>query len=817
MTASVEDLLRRLTVEEKVAQLTTVDFMALATAIGADPADPGKALAERLPELAPHGVGHVQMVGMFSPTDIDAAPAFLAQVQEAATACGRFAIPALIHLEALNGVLYAGAPMYPTGIAQAATWNPRLVERMARLTRERMLALGSRHALSPVLDLARDPRWGRVHETYGEDPDLAAAMGVAFVRGMQGDDLRTGVAACGKHFIGYAASQGGLNMAGASLGPRTLREQYARPFEAVIREAGVATVMNSYSEIDGLPVAADPAVLDGLLRDELGFTGAVVSDYGTIDHLMSRFALTDDPAQAGRLALLAGIDVEFPDPTGFRRLPDLVRAGEVDEAVVDRAVLRVLRVKQRLGLLDHILGDAPSYTPDPQPAAALPRLPPVRPDHEHSRAMAEQSVVLLHNDGVLPVSDPSRRIALVGKPAAEVRIHYGAYTGMSAVELRTVASEAAARRRAGESLKGGPSDARELAAPGFPERFEAMARDLEPHAVSVADAFDALSAAGQADVVHAPFGGPEGCSDEDITEAARAASAADVAVVVVGERTGRVGGVTAGEGYDRQDLRLPGDQERLVEAVAATGTPTVVVLVSGRPLLLDRVMPHAAAVLWAPLLGPFAGAALASVLTGDAEPSGRLPVSFPASVGQIPVFHGSRAGSGYQTPGHEDAPGYCDGPARPLFAFGHGLTYSRFEYGEPRLSAAQLRPGDDVGVTVDVTNAGSRDADEVVQLYARDVLASTVRPLRQLLAFARVRVPAGETVQVRLTAPVNALALLDPSGRLVVEPGEIQLMVGAGSDDIRTRATARIVGETCEVPREGRFLSTWSVTAAEPG
>ncbi|MEU5345394.1 MULTISPECIES: glycoside hydrolase family 3 N-terminal domain-containing protein [unclassified Streptomyces] len=796
MPRSVEDLLSRLTLEEKVAQLSGPGFPQLAPLFAAPPDDPGVSLGKGFQEIAPHGIGHLAMLGSFCP-DLDDLSSFFRSVQDAAMTCGRFPIPALIHLEALNGLVHPGAPTYPTGIGQAATWNPALTGRMATHTRERMRAMGVRFALSPVLDISRDPRWGRVHETYGEDPDLSAAFGVAFVRGMQSEDLRQGVAACGKHFIGYAASQGGLNCGGVNLGPRTLREQYARPFEAAIREAGLATVMNSYAEVDGLPVAADPEKLGTLLRDELGFTGVVVSDYASLDHLTVLFHLAPNLKEAGRIALGAGIDVEFPEFRAFADLAELVREGTLDESVVDRSARRVLELKERLGLLDHLLTPA-------TPVTALPAgtTPKAEVELDLSRAIAAEAVVLLRNDGVLPLRQAPGRVAVIGELAAQVRVHYGAYSGVAAHESTVSGFDV--------DFEGGGLDdvhgMRLIPTPGFPQSFEKLAREVEPHAVGVSDALEALLE-DPALLVRAPFGGPEATTPDDLARATDAATGADVAIVVVGERTGWVGDVTAGEQVDRQDLRLPGDQEALVEAVAATGTPTVVVVISGRPLLLDRVTGHANAVLWAPLLGPAAGPVLADALLGRTAPAGRLPVSFPASIGQLPVFHGSRAGSGYDTPGGAEVT-YVDGPARPLFPFGHGLTYTHFTYAAARPAAREVMAGGDIEVSVDITNSGDRDADEVVQLYARDVVASTVRPVRQLLAFTRVHIPAGATKRVRLTAPVNALALIDPHGLLVVEPGEVDLMIGASSSDIRARTTLTITGAVTGVPRDGRFLGS---------
>jgi beta-xylosidase len=817
---SVDDLLSELTVEEKAAQISGPSAFELASRLeiaAKEDQDLRTMLVGYVADLAPHGLGHLGLAQTLRP-DLSSLADLISMLQETLAETSRIPIPALIHLEALNGVVMPGEPTYPTAIAQAATWNPALVRKMTELTRERLRAAGVRHALSPVMDLARDPRWGRVHETFGEDPDLSAAMGIAFVRGMQGEDLRSGVAACAKHFLGYSVSQGGLNLAAVNLGRRTLREEYARPFEAVIREAGLATVMNSYSEIDGIPVVADPDILTALLRAELGFDGAVVSDYSSIDHLLARTHLTDTFADAGRLAIEAGLDIELPDARGYAHLPELVHSGKLDIAQLDRATRHSLELKERLGLLDELFGASV------HPGWRAPA-PDTNADHATARTMADQAPVLLTNNSTLPLTTATRRIAVIGGPATELRIHYGGYTGIATAELSTsvaelntlIAEMVASRNDDADPFPSSDEESDPAAAgldnvqgmrliptPGFPAGFENMTRELEPGSRSVAQALEA--ALPEADVVITAVGGPEGTSTQEASQAADAAAQADVAIVIVGERTGWVGGVTAGEGYDRQDLRLPGDQERLVEAAAANGTPVVTVVVSGRPLLLDRIAELSAAVLWVPMLGPTAGEVIADIITGTTSPSGRLPVSFPASLGQIPVFHGARAGSGYDRLGGKDAAGYIDGPVRPLFCFGHGLSYTAFQYGDIELATPDLEAGGVVELTVDITNTGDRDGDEVVQLYARDVLASTTRPARQLLAFTRVTIPAGASLRVRMTAPVNALALVDRTGRLVVEPGEVQFMTGASSSDIRSRTSARIVSALTEVPPHGRFL-----------
>ncbi|SEP99163.1 Fibronectin type III-like domain-containing protein [Streptomyces sp. yr375] len=544
--------------------------------------------------------------------------------------------------------------------------------------------------------------------------------------------------------------------------------------------------------------AADPGVSLAKGFQEIAPHGVGhLAMLGAFCNLTVLFHLAPSLKEAGRIALGAGIDVEFPEFRAFGEPAELVREGALDESVVDRSARHVLELKERLGLLDHLLTPA-----TPVPALPAGTAPKAEVELDLSGAMAAQALVLLRNDGVLPPHPAPGRVAVIGELAAQVRVHYGAYSGVAAHESTLSGFEV--------NFEGGRLDdvhgMRLIPTPGFPHRFEELVRELEPHAVSVSDALEELLE-DQAILVSAPSGGLEATTPDDLARAAEAATGADVALVVVGERTGWVGDVTAGEQVDRQDLRLPGDQEALVEAVVATGTPTVVIVISGRPLLLDRVAENANAVLWAPLLGPAAGPVLADALLGRTAPAGRLPVSFPVSIGQLPVFHGSRAGSGYDTPGGAEVT-YVDGPARPLFPFGHGLTYTHFTYGDARPAAREVTAGGDIDVSVDITNGVDRDADEVVQLYARDLVASTVRPVQQLLAFTRVHIPAGATKRVRLTAPVNALALIDPRGLLVVEPGEVDLMIGASSADIRARTTLTITGEVTRIPRDGRFLGS---------
>jgi beta-glucosidase len=777
-----KDLLETMTLHQRVAQLWCVDTSTFVTADGID--------LELLADMAPYGTGCISSVHRLGGDGGQDLKKGIATVQERIMELSGHGVPALFHLDSLNGMVHPLGTQFPTPLGQAAAWQPELVHGMASIARRQLLEVGVRHSLSPVLDLARDPRWGRVHETYGEDPSLAAAMGVAFVRGLQGDDLRDGVAATAKHFLGYSFSQGGLNHGAVSLGPRILRDEFARSFEAAIREAGLATVMNSYSEIDGLPVVANEAILTELLRETLGFSGIVVSDYLSVIMLMSLHGIAAGDDEAGRLALKSGVDVELPDARGFRNLAKLVEQGEVDIALVDRAAYRVLHVKEQLGLLE--------------PGGPRPPLVERAAGGERaaSRNLAERGVVLLKNAGALPLRPSVRRVAVIGALAGSARIHYGAYSTPASVENTLLRKEypfdlaADYIGRFVLANSGGTEEELQL--------FEQNVRALDPAASSVVEQLQDRVAK-PTEVVVSLRGGPEGTSAADLEAARDTTTGCDIAIVVVGERTGWAGSVTAGEGRDRQTLDILGSQDELVEAVAATGVPTVVVVVSGRPLVLTRTLRVADAVVYAPLLGPEGPAAIVSVLLAETVPAGRLPITWPRCVGQVPIFAGTHKGSGYEHP-DLPVPGYVDGATTPQYAFGHGLSYTTFEYGDFVVSPT-VHAGGEISASVRVANTGEFDGDEVVQVYAHDRIASVTRPLRQLVAFARVPVAKRGSVEVSFRIPVNCLAFTNPAGDLVVEPGLVDVFVGASSADIRQRAVVKIEGQIERVGPERRFLS----------
>ncbi|MEE1800690.1 glycoside hydrolase family 3 N-terminal domain-containing protein [Streptomyces sp. JV176] len=778
-----------MTLEQKVAQLTGFGvaelFVRRADGAAAAPTpDPSLVSA-----LRPHGVGHLSMA-WFLGHDAESLRRDLAAIQDAVRETSPFGIGALVHNEGISGFLHVSGSQFPTAWAQAATWDPALVQRAAGVTSAHMRHSGVQLLFSPVMDINRDPRWGRVHETYGEDPELAARFSVSFVRGVQGADQENGVLATGKHFLGYGASEAGLNTAITQLGRRALSDEYAEPFRRAIAEAGLAVVMNSYNEIDGVPAAASRWLLTELLRGQLGFDGLVVSDYDAVNLLRVAYRTAVTEGDAARQAITAGLDVELPGNVNFSALADEVRSGRLDESVVDTAVSRVLTTKARVGLI-------PAFTPPP-PARTTPAPPTALPDPEEAagirRSIAERGMVLLANDGVLPLTPGARHIVLVGPAADELRIHFAAYTSVAAREMPIGMRAVREGKVAGVDPETFVfTDIFQTRIPGLDPVFEEQTRKIHPDAPTVLDALRRLDP-----TVHfAPLGRFAADAGEALDPAAvqQAVEGADLVVAVVGERTGWVGANTAGEGQSTAVPALPGDQEELLALLAATGKPLVTVVVSGRPLLLEPVARASNAVLLAPLLGEEAGPAIASALFGEANPSGKLPSTFPRHLGQLPLYHGHHHGSGYGHPtGTRHGYGDLDQQG-PLYAFGHGLSYTSFSLAldlDGQEGPAVELVGGTVRARVRVANTGPADGETVVQLYARDEAASVVRPVRQLIQFQRIALAAGESRRIVLEAPVERLHYTLPDGRRGIEAGDVTLLAGFASDDIRCDATITV-------------------------
>jgi len=755
----VGDLLSRMTLEEKLAQLGGAWSTSLL--------ENGAFSAARAQETLAHGIGHLTRIGgatVLTPTE---SARVANQIQRFLVEDTRLGIPGIIHEESCAGYTARDATCFPQAIGLAATWEPALIEAMTEVIRSQMRAVGAHQSLAPVLDVARDPRWGRTEETFGEDPYLVAQMGIAYVRGLQGSDLAHGIVATGKHFLGYGASEGGMNWAPAHIPRRELLEVYATPFEAVIREAGLASMMNAYSEIDGIPLGASPELLGNLLRDTFGFDGVVVSDYFTVPTLLSYHRVARDEADAARLALEAGIDVELPALHCYGApLRQALDGGLVRPALVDAAVQRVLRMKFRLGLFEqpYVDVDAATTVFDTAAQRAL------------AQRLAQKSIVLLKNDGVLPLDKALESIAVIGPGADSIRLLQGDYHYPAHLEMMFGA------------IRDGDLSPRPDGAVNLAQHFVRMVSVLEGIRTKVGSHTEVRHAVG-CDVL--------GTATEGFAAAIEAARGAAVAVVVVGDKSGLTDGCTSGESVDRADLGLPGMQQALVEAVVETGTPTVVVLLNGRPPALPWIAAHVPAVLEAWLPGEEGGAAVADVLFGDVNPGGRLPISLPVTVGQVPVYYAHKP-SGGRSNWKGD---YVGVSTKPLFPFGHGLSYTRFEYGALEITPPEAQPQDYVRIRVPVTNVGERAGEEVVQLYVHDVVASVTRPVRELKGFARIALAAGEKKTVTFELAVRQLAFYDRRMAFVVEPGTIAVMVGSSSEDIRATGTFEIVGATTEVRR----------------
>jgi beta-glucosidase len=761
LDARVDDLLGRMTLDEKLAQLGGVWITDLLTAGEFDAAAARRRLR--------HGTGHVTRIGAATGLRPDGRARLVNAVQRLLVEETRLGIPAVIHEESVAGLCARDATVFPQAIGLAATWDPELVHHVAGVIREQMLAVGARHTLAPVLDVARDPRWGRVEETYGEDPYLAGVLGTAYVRGLQTADLARGVVCTGKHFLAYGLPEGGMNWAPVQCGPRELREVFAEPFAAAIRDAGLASVMNAYGSVDGLPCAGSPEILDRLLRQELGFDGVVVADYFAVAMLAEHHRTAADRAEAARQALVAGIDVELPAFDCYRELADLVRAGTLDPAIVDRAVRRVLRQKMQLGLFEEPWVDAERagdvYDTPAQRALA--------------RRAAAESICLLTNDGLLPLRRDLRTVAVVGPAADDPRLlqgdyHYPAHLEINYLGLDGVAAAGARRTllpTAGGAVEPGPH--------------------FTPHVTPLAGVRAAVARG--TTVRWARGCDVRDAGDADVAEAVAAVRGADVAIVCVGGRSGLTRADTVGEMRDVTDLGLAGAQPALVDAVLATGVPTVVVVVSGRVHALPDVAARANALCYAWCPGEEGGHGLADVLFGAVAPSGRLPISVPRSVGQVPVHYRHRAGGG-RSQIHQD---YVDGPTAPLFPFGHGLGYTTFAY--ERLSASGTTTTAPLAVSVRVRNTGARAGTETVQCYVRDDVASVARPDRMLVGFARVALPPGAERTVRFSIPPGRLAFHDPAMRFVVEPGTFTVWVGASAADLRQEAHVELSGPAAEL------------------
>jgi beta-glucosidase len=697
----VEQLLAQMTLEEKVGQLSQLGIQDTPTGPGIDQGElTGLPITEVGSVLGAHGAERTR------------------QLQEQVVNGSRLHIPLLFAYDVVHGF----RTVFPVPLAEAAAWDPALAQRTARAAAIEATASGVHWTFAPMVDIARDPRWGRVVEGAGEDPFLGAALAGARVRGLQGAGPPdpSSMMATAKHFVAYGAAEAGRDYNVADLSERTLREVYLPPFQATV-VAGVDAIMPAFNELAGVPMHKNSSMLTGLLRNQWGFTGLMVSDFNAVWELLPQ-GVAKSPSDAARLAFNAGVDIEMASQYYRQYLPALVRNGQIPLAALDDAVRRVLQAKQRLGLF----ADPYRYSDEARERASI-----LTPEHRAlAREAAQKSIVLLKNtDSLLPLPKHLNRLLVVGSLAVDARATLGSW-----------------------ALAGHPEDS-----------------------VSVLQGIR-NAVAGPTEVTYLPGASPLSPETQGVTQIQEAARNADAVIAVLGETADQ-----SGEARSRAELGLPGAQDELLRELLKTGKPVIIILMNGRPLVLSASVQQAPALLETWFLGSEMGNAVADVLFGEVNPSGKLPMTFPRSVGQIPNYYAYKNTGRPPSDDYSYASGYIDTHWTPLYPFGFGLSYTTFAYSKPRLSAQRLASHQSLTVEVTVTNTGKRAGDEIVQLYLRDDVASVTRPVRQLRGFRKVHLAPGEAQSVTFTLDQKDFALLDLNLSPVVEAGTFTVFVGADS------------------------------------
>jgi beta-glucosidase len=694
----INALLARMTLEEKLGQLQQLD---------------GEANGNYRPE-------HLDLIrrGLLGSTLNVRGAQKTNELQRIAVEQSRLKIPLLFGFDVIHGY----RTIFPVPLGGASSWDPAAVERAASIAAAEASSVGVRWTFAPMLDISRDPRWGRIVEGAGEDPYLGSAMARAAVRGFQGRDYSAvdKVIACAKHWVGYGAAEAGRDYNTTDISENRLREIYFPPFKAAV-DAGVGTFMSAFNDLNGVPTSANPFTLTKILRDEWKFDGFVVSDYTSVEELI-KHGLAANGMEAASYALNAGVDMEMVSRLYNKHAPQLVKEGKLSEAVIDNAVRRILRIKFRLGLFDK------PYTDEARERSAILS----RENLAAAREIAARSMVLLKNErGALPLSKNARSIAVIGPLADDRKDMIGSWNGDGRIE----------------------------------------------DAVTLLEGIKAKAASGTK-ITYAK--GCEIASDsiEGFAEATRIASESDVVIVAVGESA-----EMSGEASSRASLDLPGRQLDLVKAMQATGKPVIVALMNGRPLTINWIAENVPAILETWFAGTQAGNAIADVLFGDVNPGGKLPVTFPRSVGQVPIYYNSKATGRPPDPNNKYTSKYLDEQVTPLFAFGYGLSYTEFRLTNLQLSAKSIRPGGRLTVSVEVENTGKRAGDEVAQLYIRDVAASVTRPVKELRGFERITLQPGQKKRVEFAVGPEHLGFYNREMRFTVEPGAFKVMVGTNSVD----------------------------------
>jgi len=747
----VTELISCMTVDEKLAQLGAYWVYELQTQGILDSGKISKNLKNGIGQIT-RNAGACNLMPLETALSANVLQKFLKEQT-------RLGIPAIIHEECCVGLMSAGSTIFPQIIGLASTFKPELAKQMTTAIRHQMRAIGSHQGLAPVLDVARDPRWGRVEETFGEDPSLVSQFGVAYIQGLQSDNLSKGVMATGKHFVGHSFSQGGLNCGPVHLGLRDLWDVYLMPFQAAIRDAGLASMMNAYPELDGEVVAASRNILTKLLRETLGFDGVVVSDYEAVIMIHNYHHAAETRRAAAVKALNAGIDVELPSVTCYGDdLLEAIKAGEISMETVDLSVSRHLQKKFELGLFnDPFVDEGKVLTVFETPE-----------NRKLAYEIACQSMVLLKNDGTLPLKKTVKRIAVIGPNADSSRSLMGDYSYAAVAELLAFMPD--------------PNSA-----------FATMTKkELETPTVKVPTILEEIRNSVSISIEVTFVKGCE-INSPDVSgfgKAVKAAGDAEVVILVMGGRSGLTLENTTGEFRDATDLGLPGVQEKLISAILAVGKPTVLVLNNGRTASIPDLVEKTNAILetWVP--GEEGARAVAAVLFGDVNPGGKLPISIPRSAGQVPVFYNHKP-SGMRSNIFGD---YFNEPVKPLFPFGFGLSYSSFRFSDLKIDKTKTKAGEVIDISMSIQNTSKISGDEVVQLYVCDEVASLPRPVKELKDFVRVTLKPGESKTIIFHMQVAQLAYYDENLQLMLEPGKFKVMIGSSSEDIHLQGEFEVTG-----------------------
>ncbi|MFC6260675.1 glycoside hydrolase family 3 N-terminal domain-containing protein [Levilactobacillus fujinensis] len=784
-----ENLMSQMSLEEKLGQ---IECFSRAHLVGKDPK-----------KLYPQGFGQVSnLLATALPDEVSVAE-MVNTDQKLAMSLSEHHIPALFHIEALCGVLIAKAKSFPAGIGQASTWNPQLQHQLGLQIGEQAHAVGMRQVAAPVLDITRDPRFGRLGESYGEDPTLASAMGTAFVKGLQHDgDLTKGVLATSKHFLGFQHGEGGIHSARTPIVPRELREVYAKPFQAAITDGGLGSVMNSYGEIDGDPVISSRKILTDLLRKEMKFDGYVVSDYMSMERLKDVFHTASDYTVAGVQSLEAGMDAELPVIHCYdHKLIDLIKNGQLNQKYLDRAVFDTLVVKFKLGLFEH---------PFALPVESLKKVYQSATTTNSSQA-AQESLILLKNDGILPLKPQKKTIAVIGCHADSVRSYFGGYTYMAMKESTVGVKVTMAGIDVDDDSPVNSDATKSKTYSGSivhrqNREVEALTRDCYPQSKSLVD--ELKGDCPDTKITYA-YGYPYAGNDQSgFEEALNIARQADTVILTLGGKYGWNMASTTGEGIDAMSINLPECQEEFLTKVAELNKPMIGIHFDGRPISSDAADKYLNAIIeaWAP--GEFGGPAIVDTLLGKKNPSGKLPVTVARTSGQLPVYYNHDNGSGIDAGPSMAFNSYVDGTRTPRYPFGFGLSYTNFNLGNLQVVGQEVSPDQSIELQADVTNTGSVPGDEVVQLYYRDQVASVVRPVKQLAGFQKVSLAAGEKTTVKFVIQPSLMSFLDSDMNWKIEAGKFELMLGTSSTDLPLSTTVTVSKDKLIDGTKRQFVAT---------